>query len=393
MDMKSNFRTQKRPRTGSALLLTLIMTAVALLTLAGALAWSANTARLTYRSNQYQCSVAAAEAATEKVLSQISQDFLRGGEKMVNDNLASYQRTTLTASDSPYWADWEFNDSAGHVGQTFVQCVASSDYVVLDSTYAGLQGFITTCTLVANARQPNALQNVIGAVRQDLQLARIPIFQFAMYTSGDMEISCGQPFAVTGRVHSNGQLYVEPDNALTFQSDVTAVGDILFQRSPLDSRTPPSGSVVYQGRKDSHVATLYLPIGTNNTPAAVREIIQPPPTGEDPNSPIGRERYYNLADMILQVSNTNIIASSGLFNNFATIIQRTKWRCLSRPTRASRTRARARPFSRSISTSPSSPPGAPPTRISAPPWDREMCRPYMWWTAVRRAQRASWPCA
>ena len=72
-------------------------------------------------------------------------------------------------------------------------------------------------------------------------MARIPIFQFAMYTSGDMEISCGQPFTLGGRVHSNGELYVEPDSALTFLDDVTAVQDILFQRAPLDTRAAPSG--------------------------------------------------------------------------------------------------------------------------------------------------------
>jgi hypothetical protein len=318
--MKTDLRIRKPSQTASALLLTFLMTGIALATLAGALAWSASTARLTYRSNQYTCAVAAAEAATEKVLSQITQDFVRGGNRLVNDNLINYQRMTLTASDSPYWADWEFNDSAGHIGQTFVQCASSTDYVVLNSTYAGLRGFISTCTLVADARKPKALQNVIGAVRQDVQLARIPIFQFAMYTSGDMEISCGQPFTVTGRAHSNGQLYVEPDNKLTFQSDVTAVGNILFQRSPLDTRGAPSGSVVYQGRSDSQVASLYLPIGTNNTPAAVREIIQPPPAGEDPGSPIGLERYYNIADLILVVSNSSVSASSGLFNKFATTI-------------------------------------------------------------------------
>ena len=42
------------------------------------LARPASTARLTYRANQYQCSVAAAEAATEKVLSQISPGFSAG---------------------------------------------------------------------------------------------------------------------------------------------------------------------------------------------------------------------------------------------------------------------------------------------------------------------------
>lgn len=318
--MRMDFRTHDPNQTGSALLLTLVMTGIAMATLAGALAWSASTARLTYRSNQYTCSVAAAEAATEKVLSRISQDFMRGGNQLVNDNLASYPQTTLTASDAPYWADWEFNDGGGRIGQTHVQASSSATYVVLNSTYAGLQGFISTFTLVANARQPIAPQNVVGAVLQEVQLARIPIFQFAMYSSGNMEISCGQPLAVTGRVHANGQLYVEPSSALTFQSDVTAVGNILFERDPLDGRSTPAGTVVYQKRKDSHVAPMYLPIGTNNTPTAIREIVQPPPAGEDPNSPMGRLRYCNLADVVLVVSNDTMHASSGLYNGFATTI-------------------------------------------------------------------------
>ena len=75
-----------------------------------------------------------------------------------------------------------------------------------------LKGYASTYTLVSNARQDRNLQDVVGGVIQQVHLARIPIFQFAMYSSGDMEISCGQPFTVTGRVHSNGQLYVEPDN-------------------------------------------------------------------------------------------------------------------------------------------------------------------------------------
>jgi hypothetical protein len=139
-----------------------------------------------------------------------------------------------------------------------------------------------------------------------------------------MEISCGQPFNITGRVHSNGRLYVEPDNLLTFQTDVTASGDILFQRDPLDSRGAPSGSVVYQGAEKSKVPALTLPIGVTNTPTAIREIIEPPQQLEDPNSPLGRQRYYNEADMMLVITNvgTNymVTGASGRFNAFATAI-------------------------------------------------------------------------
>ncbi len=324
MNMKTTLTIHKTDQTGSALVITMIMMAVALAVLAGAMSWSSTNTRLTYRSVQYNRSVAAAEAATEKVVSQINRDYLNGGENLVINNLNTYRQNTVPSSaDSSYWSTWQFNDGNGHIGQTYVQRTPGISTVVLDSTYAGLKGFASTYTVVSHAQDTASPQNVMAGVFQQLQLTSIPIFQFAMYSSGEMEISCGQPFDVTGRVHSNGMLYVEPDNSLTFESSVTAVQSILFpQRDPLDTRGKPSGSVVYVhlDEKVAPVPALTLPIGTTNTPQAVREIIEPPPLGEDASSPIGQLRYYNQCDMVLVVSNSGISATSGLFNNFATAI-------------------------------------------------------------------------
>ena len=321
--MKTTVPIQKPDPTGSALVITLIMSAIALALLAGAMSWSAANTRMTYRSIQYNQSVAAAEAATEKVVSQINRDFLYGGENLVINNLNTYRQNMVPSSlDSSYWSTWVFDNGNGNTGQTYVQRTPGTNYIVLDSTYAGLKGFASTYTIVSHATDTASPQSVTGGVLQQLQLASIPIFQFAMYSSGEMEISCGQPFDITGRVHSNGELYVEPDNSLTFESSVTAVQSILFQRDPLDTRGPPSGSAVYvhPDEKVAPVPALTLPIGTTNTPEAVREIIEPPPPGEDPSSPIGQLRYYNQCDMVLVVSDGGIGATSGEFNNFATPI-------------------------------------------------------------------------
>jgi len=318
--MKTSFPPQTPAESGSALALTMIMTVIALAILGAAMSWSANTTQLTHRSVQYTRSVAAAEAATEKVLSRMQQDYLSGGDLLVRDNVASYRQLVPQSADSAFWSQWEFNDANGNTGRTFVQNAVSSSYVVLDSAYAGLRGFVSTYTVVAHARETGAPQNIVAGVLQEVKLARIPVFQFAMYSSGDMEISCGQPFKITGQVHANKTLYVEPSSDLTFQSDVTAVLDILFQREALDTRSAPSGTVVYQAKKTPHVGAMSLPIGTNNSPEAIREIIQPPPSGEDPNSTIGRLRYYNLTDMVLTVSDTGVTATSGNFNSFATLV-------------------------------------------------------------------------
>jgi hypothetical protein len=318
--MKSSKQNRIRKPAGSALLMTLLMSGIALVLLTGAMTWSATNARLTDRSNRYATAVAAGESAIEKVLTRMNQDFLDGGEAMVVNNLNLYRSTVPTSSDSPYWASWEFNNASGQAGQTYVGRGIASNYVVLTGPYAGLSGYVSTYTLISDAREPNRLQDVVAGVMEQVDLARIPIFQFALYSSGDMEISCGQPFAVTGRVHSNKMLYVEPDNALIFESAVTAVGDILFQRDPLDYRTPPVGSVVYESTKTAHAPSLILPIGTANTPQAIREIIEPPPFGESPASPMGHSRYYNEVDMLVTVSDTNVVATSGEFNNFGTVV-------------------------------------------------------------------------
>ena len=135
-----------------------------------------------------------------------------------------------------------------------------------------------------------------------------------------MEVSCGQPFTITGPVHANSVLYVEPDSNLVFKDGITSVGDILFQRDPLDSRGSPAGSVDYQGTKGPHSSPLTLPIGTNNTPLAISQIIQPPGS-ESISSPLGQSKYYNEVDMIVNVFNsTNITATSGRFDGTNTVI-------------------------------------------------------------------------
>jgi hypothetical protein len=302
----------------------MVVCGIALTMVAGIIAYSATSTKLDARSYQYQRAVAAAEGATEKIVGRITKDYLSGGEAFVQANLSAYQQTAPSASDSPYWTGWQFNDGNGNVGRTFVGLSSANSFIQLNSTYAGLKGYASIYSVVSNARQQGMLQDVVGAVLQQVQLARIPVFQFAMYSSGDMEISCGEPFTITGRVHANGQLYIEPDDLLTFQSSVSSVGDMLFQRSPLDSRAAPVGSVVYEAPTSTHVPALTLPLGATNTPTAVREIIEPPPAGEDPNSPMGRQRYYNQADMLLVVTNagTNfaVSGSSGHFNGFSVLI-------------------------------------------------------------------------
>ncbi len=120
-------------------------------------------------------------------------------------------------------------------------------------------------------------QDLTVGVLQQIHLNNIPIFQFAMFSSGNMEISCGQSFDITGPVHSNGHLYVEPDSSMKFESDVGAVLDVLFQRIRWIHavRRRAGWSMWSRSTRFPPLAFLTLPIGATNTPEGVREIIEP----------------------------------------------------------------------------------------------------------------------
>lgn len=310
----------RNSRAGMALLLVIVVTSLILAGLGVALLRSTQTVTLNERHNQYTRSVAAAEAATEKVLSQLSKDYLNRGDSAVVRNLQAYRMALPQEKEMGWWSDWEFSDAQGQVNQASVETGKASSFVRLNSIYRGLNAYSIPIAVTVEARQKNSSLYVVGAVRQEVELTRIPIFQFAMYSSLDMEISCGQPFTVTGRVHSNKNLYVEPDNVLTFLMDVTSAGDIVFGRHPLDGRGAPKGSVTYKAQKDAKVAALTLPIGTDNTPEAVREIIHLPPAGEDPESAMGRQRYFNQSELIVVVSNDLVQVTTGRENGFAVIV-------------------------------------------------------------------------
>jgi len=310
MRLKFDNSSSKGGQRGIALAIVLIMSAIALAILASVMAWSATSAKQTHRSIQYTRSVAAAEAATEKVVAHIEYDFLKGGERTISNNLDSYRQATAPGpADSVYWNTWVFDDGNGNRGQTYVQRSPGQNFTTLDGSYAGLSGYISTYTIVSHASDTANPQQVNAGVMQQIQLTGIPIFQFMMYATSNMEISCGQPFNVTGRVHANGNVYVEPDSTLDFWSIVHSAQKILFSREPADSRGGPGGSVIYSlsGQPVAGVPPLNLPIGT----ADPRQIILPPPPGEDPNSNLGQLRYYNECNLLVADSSVGLTITAG----------------------------------------------------------------------------------
>ncbi|HXG48883.1 MAG TPA: hypothetical protein VNO52_14770 [Methylomirabilota bacterium] len=325
--MRTRLNPQRRRAAGYTLALVLAFLTVGLLILGGALEWSSTNASLNDRNNTYFTTLAAAEAATEKVLAHLARDYQSQGESLVHANLDTYRLLVPTAAEDPLWAGFAFKNNSGEVNRTHVERIVAEAYTPLQSQYQGIYGLASTYRVQSNARSLSGSAPVEVGLRQDVQLASIPIFQFAIFYSMDLEINPGPNMNVTGRVHGNANLYMQPVNTLTFQSHVTASGQLVFNKHPEDplSRNTNNSHVVFQGEHDANVGSITLPIGTNNTPEAVAAILDIPPETESEYSAMGKQRFYNKADLIVLVSNASVTVKSGRFNNFATTIPSSEW--------------------------------------------------------------------
>jgi hypothetical protein len=319
-------RTHKCPKSsaGSALLIVLILVGVSLVMVGSIYSYTSHTLRLNQRLQDYYVGVAAAEAATEKVLSQVNSDYTSYGPSYVSSRLSYYQAQIPSATEAADWGNFDFMDLSGQANRVTVQYETLSGFLPLGGQYGKLRGFKNRMRILANARSHSSIDGVVGAVYQDLEFTRIPIYQFAAFYNVTLEMHPGADMTIAGPVHCNTNIYLSPGATLTFDGDVTASGTIYQAWNPLSPKGPSfSGTVDFNGAHDSGVSTMSLPIGINNSPDAVHQVLELPPGplplgSEDPLSSLGQQRYYNSADIIVVVSNRNVSVTSGRWNSFAT---------------------------------------------------------------------------
>jgi hypothetical protein len=316
-----NMRCSPQTNSGNALVSVMVLIGVSMLLLGAALSWMSNHKSQTHRYSQYTRSVAAAEAATEKVLVAINHDYKMFDQAYVMKNLDKYRQLVPKASEFPEWRNFRFKDSKGNLGRVDIEYVPSTNILVpVSSQYRGLLGFPNTVRVISHAQEINSSLNVKGSVEQQVQISLIPLFQFAMFYNLDYECTALPLMTVNGPVHCNGDMYLTPHTGLTFNTNVTCSKKILRTAKP-GNDVFGKGPVTFKGASDGGVSTLTLPIGTNNSIAAVREVIEIPPPGEDPLSAMGLQRYYNKAHMIVLVSNNTIKVTSGRYqDNFNTTV-------------------------------------------------------------------------
>jgi Tfp pilus assembly protein PilX len=203
-----------RSSEGGFALLAILLVIVVLTGLAAVTQLTSRT-ELRIGANTYASSQAyyAAEAGVEKLLAEMRSQMAAGFL-----TAAKVETVTLDPPTIP--------------GFTFKTYTAKLDTTVTvrsitQGPFAGLTSMDQP--LVVNA----SVESAAGArstVEVSARTQAIPIFQFAVFYDEDLEILPGPLMNLRGRVHTNGDLYVDGDDGLYLWNMVTSAGDLHLHR-------------------------------------------------------------------------------------------------------------------------------------------------------------------
>lgn len=312
---------RRRPGArGYALLMVMVLTGLSLIAMSSVMQWSLNNSGLVQRGNEFQSSITVVEGALDLALGRMAADFQAEGEAAVYSRLNDYRRILPSAGDDQEWGHYRV-EGGGASGMLSIERVGSPQFQLLQSKYGGLRGTIATYRATGEVRDDRSTGNLATALRQEVQLASIPVFGFGIFYASDLEICPSQPMGLTGRVHSNGRIFAYPNrDTVDFYGSVTASHDVLPRPHPEDPTVRTPGRVNYRSERDSGVTSLWPSFGQTPTPALMRSMLDIPPAGESRTSVLGLQRYFNKADLILLISNNTVVAKSGAYNGFAVTI-------------------------------------------------------------------------
>ena len=117
---------------------------------------------------------------------------------------------------------------------TLNEFTAYADGSRLDTTlasglYVGLSAEIQPFRIVVTAASPGPPVSE-ATVEIQGEFASIPIYQFGVLYEGNLDIHPGPDMTISGRVHSNADIYVDPTSQVSFASTLIAAGDIYNSR-------------------------------------------------------------------------------------------------------------------------------------------------------------------
>ena len=183
----------------------------------------------------------AAEGAIEQMTSNLSNTF---------QNIQAPTAAEICALDSQYPVDP--TNSVTYPTYTLTPtsgCSAplTAQYTqILAGSYQGLFAQVIPVTLNVTAQRNSIGQEQVSMMR-NVEVALIPVFQFGIFSNGDLSFFSGPDFSFGGRVHTNGDLYlsVGTGSTLTFFDNITAYGNVIRTIEPNGVSTTVALSLIH----------------------------------------------------------------------------------------------------------------------------------------------------
>lgn len=307
-------------RRAYALLMVMVFTAVTLFALGTALNWTSNQTVADERKGRFQRTQEAASAATAKVAGTMIRDFQEEGVAAVSSRLESYRNLVPTQKEHRTWADFLFSDNRGGKERTCVRQLSAWDYGEIRSLAGEAEGWRALYNIESQAQERSHPQPTTAAVRQLVEIAAIPLFQFAVFYDHDLELNASERVAIEGRVHCNGNIYCQPAGRLEFMGPVSAAGTIQTTKHPQDPVVRGTAKVEFDDVRAEQVTSLSFALDARQDSRGLRRILDPASTSELARSDFARKSFFNRADLIVVFTDSGTRCYSGSYNKFSTTV-------------------------------------------------------------------------
>ncbi len=190
-----------------------------------------------------------AEGGIEKMTSDLAATFKSAQSPAASDICNVGQpHTTGPAIAGVTWKDYQVTPGVLGAACPTNASLASLEHWgnVVSGTNQGLWAQIVPVNMLATAAFPGG-QEV--SMMRSAQVALIPVFQFGVFSESDLAFFPGAAMTFSGPVHTNGDLYLFGKANVTFQSQLSAYGNVVRTLLPNGSNANAAG----------YTATIYVP--------------------------------------------------------------------------------------------------------------------------------------
>ncbi|KPL09249.1 hypothetical protein AMJ85_06945 [candidate division BRC1 bacterium SM23_51] len=234
-------RQGRRKERGSILAVTMIVLLIAAVVATGLASHAVFQFRNAARYEVYKNEFEVAEAVFAKAFAEIGFLVQYAGPNLQTE-IANIQPPTFdsyTVKNFSITLPPQHPDGSANPGN---QTVSEGPWTGL-TLYT--MRYRVTARVHQNSNTSQRFKHPGVELSQDLELRYIPLYLFAIFYDGDLEIHPGPAMTVNGRVHSNASLWVGANASLAFEDHVTAVGQILHGRHPDSGEPVGNGDVTF----------------------------------------------------------------------------------------------------------------------------------------------------